>query len=51
MCKEKSKFESSDIHLFDRQPSQNRWCSGSIAAFQADDMGSIQVRCINSNDR
>ena len=46
MCKEKSMFESSEIHLFDRKPFQHRWCSGSIAAFQAVDMGSIPVRCI-----
>ena len=39
-------FESSEIDSFDRKPSQHRWCSGSIAAFQAVDMGSIPVRCI-----
>ena len=39
-------FESSEIDSFDRKPSQNRWCSGSIAAVQAVDMGSIPVRCI-----
>ena len=50
MCKEKSMFESSEIDFFDRKPSQHRWCSGSIAAFQAVDMGSIPVRCINSDD-
>ena len=27
--------------------SKHRWCSGSIAAFQAVDMGSIPVRCIH----
>ena len=43
-------FESSEFHLFDRELSQHRWCSGSIAAFQAVDMGSILVRCINSDD-
>ena len=51
MLKEKSMFESSEIHLFDRKPSQHHWCSGSIAAFQTVDMGSIHVRCINSDDR
>ena len=51
MCKEKSMFESSEIDLFDREPSQHRWSSGSIAAFQAVDMGSIPVRCINSDGR
>ena len=44
-------FESSEIDLFDRNPSQHRWCSGSIAAFQDVDMASIPVRCINSYDR
>ena len=44
-------FESSEIDLFDRKPSQHRWCSGSIAALQAVDMGSIPVRCINSDGR
>ena len=44
-------FESSEIDLFDRKPSQHRWCSGSIAAFQAVDMGSIHVRCMKSDDR
>ena len=44
-------YEGSEIHLFDRKTSQHRWCSGSIAAFQAVDMGSIPVRCIKSDDR
>ena len=39
MFKEKSMFESSEIHLFDRKSSQHHWCSGSIAAFQTVDMG------------
>ena len=47
----KTKFESSEIHLFDRNPFQNRWCGGSIAGVQAVDMGSIPVRCINTYDR
>ena len=51
MCKDKSMFESSEIDSFDRKPSQHRWCSGSVAAFQAADMGSIPVRCINSDNR
>ena len=51
MFKEKSMFESSEFDLFDRRPPQHRWCSGSIAAFQAIDMGSIPVRCIKSDDR
>ena len=51
MCNEKSMFESSEIDLFDRKTSHQRWCSGSIAAFQAVDMGSIPVRCIKSDDR
>ena len=51
MCKEKFMFESSEINLFDRKLFQHRWCSGSIAAFQAVDMGSIPVRCINSDAR
>ena len=50
MCNEKSMFESSEIDLFDHKPSQHRWCSGSIAAFQDVDMGSIHVRCIKSDD-
>ena len=50
MFKKKLMFESSKIDLFDRKPSQHRWCSGSIAAFQAFDMDSIPVRCINSYD-
>ena len=44
-------FESSEIDLFDRKPSQHRWCSGTAADFQAVDMGSIPVRCINSDGR
>ena len=44
MFKEKPMFESSEIHLFDRRPSQRRWCSGTIAAFQTVDIGSIHVR-------
>ena len=44
-------YESSESHLFDRITSQHRWCSGSIAAFKDDDMGSIPVRCINSDGR
>ena len=44
MFKEKLMFESSEIHLFDRRPSQRRWCSGTIAAFQTVDIGSIHVR-------
>ena len=44
-------FDSSEIDLFDRNPSQLRWCGGSIAAFQAVDMGAIPIRCINSDDR
>ena len=51
MRNEKSMFESSEIDLFDRKPSQHRWSSGSIAAFQAVDKDSIPVRCINSYDR
>ena len=51
MFKEKSMFESSEIDLFDRKPSQHRWCSGTIAAFQTADIGSIHVRCINSDGR
>ena len=51
ICQEISKFESSEIHVVDRKPSQHRWCSGSIADFQAVDMGSIPVRCIISDDR
>ena len=50
MFNEKSMFESSEIDLFDHKPSQHRWFSGSIAAFQAVDMGSIHVRCIKSDD-
>ena len=51
MCKEKPVFENSEIHLFDCNPTQHRWSSGSIAAFQAVDKGSIPVRCINSYDQ
>ena len=43
-------FESSEIDFFDRNPTQQRWCSVSIAAFQAVDMISIPVRSINSDD-
>ena len=51
MFKEKLMFESSEILLFDRKPSQHRWCSGTIDAFQTVDIGSINVQCINSYDR
>ena len=44
-------FEASGSHLFDRVPSQHRWCSGSIADVKAVNMGSIPERCKNSDDR
>ena len=51
MCNAKSKVESFEIHLFDRNSFHYRWCSGTAADLQAVDMGSIHVRCINSDDR
>ena len=51
MCNEKSMFESSEIDLFDRNPSQHSWCSGTAGDLQAVDLSSIPVRCINSDGR